>query len=308
MNIRYFTIIILLLSVLSASADKKMTIRNYDTGESFEVSVPDGMRIYEYNSNWLDSIPYLLERARYGEPWAYEALGDCYRYGKGGVDRSMFKALAYYSLSGKDIEEIAKESIKENPIDHLGLIFKLIDKLECNDNNGTLVLLDTLKQEQYADADILRDYINETDTLLLADTVERHIMSPEISTDKMMFAIIGCVYRNWMPDSLRHKDGMLTAMGVKFPYIYDKIAVKFLRENHEDMDSVKLAEKKTKAITFLELADKEAMLSREGAENLYRHYNSEIEAGRMVPDTDNMERLATVARLPESEIFIFTDK
>ena len=43
-----------------------MTIRNADTGESFEVSVPDGLkiRIDEYNSNWLDSIPYLVEHAR----------------------------------------------------------------------------------------------------------------------------------------------------------------------------------------------------------------------------------------------------
>lgn len=285
-----------------------MTIRNSDTGESFEVSVPDGMRIYEYNANWLDSIPYLLERARYGEPWAYEALGDCNRYGKGGVERSIFKTLAYYSLSDKDIEETAKESIKENPKDHLGLVFKLMDKLECKDNNGALDVLDSLNQGQYADAEILRDFINETDTLLLADVVGQYVMSPEISTDKMMFSIFGCVYRNWMPDFLRNKDGMLTAMGVKFPYIYDKIAVKFLQGEHEDRDSVKLAEKKTKAIAFLEFADKEAMLSRKGAEILYRHYNSEIEAGRMAFDEVDMERLAILAKLPEYETYIFTDK
>lgn len=82
---KFIIILSLFLSVLSVFADKKMTIRNSDTGESFEISVPDGLRIYEYNSNWLDSIPYLIERARYGEPRAYEALGDCYRYGKGGA-------------------------------------------------------------------------------------------------------------------------------------------------------------------------------------------------------------------------------
>lgn len=78
---------------LSVFADKKMTIRNSDTGESFEVTVPDGLRIYEYNSNWLDSIPYLMEHTRYGEPWAFEALGDCYRYGKGGMTRSFINAI-----------------------------------------------------------------------------------------------------------------------------------------------------------------------------------------------------------------------
>ena len=74
---------------MSVDADKKMTVRNADTGEPFEVSVPDGLKTYEYNSNWLDSVPYLVVRARYGEPWAYEALGDCYRYGKGGVEQSI---------------------------------------------------------------------------------------------------------------------------------------------------------------------------------------------------------------------------
>lgn len=54
-----------LMSALYCYADKKMTFRNIDTGESFEVSVPDGLKIsiQEYNSNWLDSIPYLVEHA-----------------------------------------------------------------------------------------------------------------------------------------------------------------------------------------------------------------------------------------------------
>ena len=77
-----------MLSSFAAMADKKMIIRNADTGESFEVMVPDVLRSYEYNGNWLDSIPYLVEHARNGEPWAYEALAECHRYGKGGVKRS----------------------------------------------------------------------------------------------------------------------------------------------------------------------------------------------------------------------------
>ena len=103
---RIIIVSFLFLSTIVAFADKKMTIRNSDTGESFEVMVPDGLRIYEYNSNWLDSIPYLTEHARYGEPWAYEALGDCYRDGRGGVKMSIVNALEYYDLAGKDIDAI----------------------------------------------------------------------------------------------------------------------------------------------------------------------------------------------------------
>lgn len=63
---RLITVAAILLSSFAVMADKKMTLSNIDTGESFEVSVPDGLKIsiQEYNSNWLDSIPYLVEHAK----------------------------------------------------------------------------------------------------------------------------------------------------------------------------------------------------------------------------------------------------
>lgn len=100
---------IAMLSAISAMADKRMTIRYADTGESFEITVPDGFKMYSYNGNWLVSIPYLVEHARYGEPWAYEALADCHRYGKGGLKRSLINALFYYKLAGKNIENYIAE-------------------------------------------------------------------------------------------------------------------------------------------------------------------------------------------------------
>jgi len=294
--------------VFTAFADKKMTIRNSETGESFEVSVPDGMRIYEYNSNWLDSIPYLIERARYGEPWAYDALGDCYRYGKGGVEESILNAFVYYGLSGVNVDEMAMKAVKENPKEHLGLVYKLIDKVEAGDKDGILCLLDTLNLEHYTEADILRDIINGADTLSLTPVIERNLLSPEVSTDKMIFTLAACRYSNWVPASFSDKEGLISALSLKFPFLCDRMAMDFFGESHEDMVSVKIAEKTAKAIRFLEKADKDAMLSREGAAILYNYYVSEVEAGRMDFDAAEMERLAILARLPECETFIFTDK
>lgn len=308
MKLRHYTFLILLFSVFTAFADKKMTIRNSDTGESFEVSVPDGMRIYEYNSNWLDSIPYLIERARYGEPWAYEALGDCYRYEKGGVERSIFKTVIYYELAGLDVEQKAMESLEEEPTDQLGNTFRLIDMLEKGDNESVICYIDTVYYDNHSDAEVIKDLICETDVNNRSKLVERNILSPEVSTDKMMFTVFGCVAMDWFPDSFKEKEGLVTAIGEKLPYLYDKIAVDFFRKSHEDMDPDTIARKSATAITFLERADMDAMLSHIGAEILYRHYQSEIEAGRMAFDAENMERLATLARLPESETFIFTDK
>ena len=45
MNNRIFFLLFALLSALTSFADKKMTIRNTDTGESFEVSIPDELKM-----------------------------------------------------------------------------------------------------------------------------------------------------------------------------------------------------------------------------------------------------------------------
>lgn len=130
---RLFIIAVLLLSTFAVMADKKMTIQNADRGESFEVMVPDGLRIYEYNGNWLDSIPYLVEHARYGEPWAYEALAECHRHGKGGVKRSLINALFYYDLSGKNVEDCMAEIAQANHDDPIAVFSRLVDYIENKD-------------------------------------------------------------------------------------------------------------------------------------------------------------------------------
>lgn len=129
MNTRNFILLLVLLSALTSFADKKMTICNDDTGESFEVSVPDGLKIYEYNSNWLDSVPYLVEHARWKKPWAYEALAECYRYGKGGVEKSMFNAIMSYEEAGMSATKVAEEAFESDPSDELGLINHLMEGL-----------------------------------------------------------------------------------------------------------------------------------------------------------------------------------
>lgn len=132
MENRICIVLLTLMSALYSFADKKMTIRNIDTGESFEVSVPDGLKIsiQEYNSDWLDSIPYLVEHARWKEPWAFEALAECYRYGKGGVDKSILNAIMCYEEAGKSSSDIAQEAYESKPNDEFGLIDHLMEGLD----------------------------------------------------------------------------------------------------------------------------------------------------------------------------------
>lgn len=129
---RLITIAAILLSSFAVMADKKMTLSNIDTGESFEVSVPDGLKIsiQEYNSNWLDSIPYLVEHAKWKEPWAFEALAECYRYGKGGVEKSMFNAIMCYEEAGKSATEFAEAAYECDSTDEFGLLNHLMNGLD----------------------------------------------------------------------------------------------------------------------------------------------------------------------------------
>ena len=307
MTIRFIAFFGLLLSAVYVFAEKKMTFRDPETGESFEVTVPDGLKIYEYSSNWLDSIPYLMERARYGEPWAYEALGDCYRYGKGGVEMSVFKSMAYYMLSETDLETKVFDSVADNSHDYLSLTYQLFEKIESEDWEGVQSTIDIFEEEGFYDANIVKACIGEISGDSIATLVANNLNSPNVSADKMMFTIMACVLQEWFWQSFDIQVEVFITVAKTFPYLSNFIAEKFYSKGNEYPGSVELAEHQEEILYLLEIADREAMLSREGAAILYNHYISEYEAGRMVLDQNEMERLATVARLPESETFIFMD-
>ena len=300
-------ILSLFFSVLSVFADKMMTDPQEGTGESFEAAVPDGLKFNESDSCRLDSIAYLVERARFGEPWAYEALGDCYRYGKGGVEQSLFKALIYYQLSGKSRDAMTHRLIEDKPLDLLALVYKLMDRMEDSDKEGILSIVDTLNNEGYHHADVLRTFLGNTSSENLSSLLQSNIMSHEVGTDETFFTVFGYVVHNDSPAFIKENDTLLTEISPKFPYFYNRLALKLLNADSEEMDSIQYAEKQDKAIDFLTKADKEAFLSREGAKILYDYYNSEFEAGRMAVDMKDMERLATLAELAKSKKFIFTD-
>lgn len=92
--------LIAIATVLVAMTNRKMTIRCETSGESIEVTVPYGLKIFQYNVNRLDSIPYLIEHTRHGEPWAYEVLSDCCRFGKGDPE-SIINAFGYYDMADR---------------------------------------------------------------------------------------------------------------------------------------------------------------------------------------------------------------
>lgn len=126
---RIIVSIVTLVAGMSVFAQKQLTIVNEDTGESFEITVPDGLKITQYNENWLDSIPYLMEHARNMEPWAYENLARCYRYGIG-VEKCITNAMIFYEESDLRANDIAKEAYAVDPTDELGFMNYLMEGLD----------------------------------------------------------------------------------------------------------------------------------------------------------------------------------
>lgn len=126
---RIITLLTVVIATVSAFAQKQLTIYNEDTGESFEVTVPDGLKIYQYNENWLDSIPYLMEHVRNREPWAYENLARCYRFGIG-LEKSIVNAMIYYDKAEVNERELAENAYASDPTDELGFMNYLMEGLD----------------------------------------------------------------------------------------------------------------------------------------------------------------------------------
>lgn len=241
---RLITIAAILLSAFAVMADKKMTLSNIDTGESFEVSVPDGLKIsiQEYNSNWLDSIPYLVEHAKWKEPWAFEALAECYRYGKGGVEKSMFNAIMCYEEAGKSATEIAEAAYECDPTDEFGLLNHLmngLDKKRISEEDAIRLINGVITPKagwMVFLADILRHE---------HDAREEYIKSrltPDSNSDVFLVGF-ACLAMNDnhifdktfinIPDDYMRR---IRLFGEKLPPIYDVIANKMWRKYDESIE------------------------------------------------------------------------
>lgn len=214
-------------TVLTVLADKKMTISCAETGESFEVMVPDGLRIYEYNGNWLDSIPYLLEHARNQEPWAYENLGRCYRYGIG-TDKSITNAMIYYDLSDISASKLAEEAYASDPSDEFGLMNHLMEELDRKRMTleEAMAFLDSLPGTLPNWTVRMKNIFSNRDT----EDIERYILSTidlqRITSDELVASIACLIILK--PDAILYHskapspDFMekLTTVAPKIPRLY----------------------------------------------------------------------------------------
>ena len=303
---RIIIVSFLFLSAIVAFADKKMTIRNSDTGESFEVMGPDGLRIYEYNSNWLDSIPYLMEHARWGEPWAYEALAECNRYGKGGLKRSLLNALLYYDLAGKKVEDCIAEIEQANHNDPIAVLSRLIDYIEVKDSERIVCSIDTLNKIGYHSADILLRYIDNLKQVEIEDVL-KFATDKETDPDATVFACVGYALCN-KSDSIKLGNSWATPLIMeKIPYMYSLLGIKRYEKTIKDVRpdeyaediTVQDIEERRKAVEYFLKADGYGVLTKQAA-MLLNHYCTNDASSKWVKLSEgDLYRIQQIAGISE---------
>lgn len=286
---------------MAAFADRKMKICNSDTGESFEVTVPDGlkMRIYEYNSNWLDSIPYLKEHARQGEPWAYEALGNCYRFGKG-MDKSYANALFCYALAGKNIDQLAKDVYEKDSLDPIGLLYQLLGNMSKKDFTVAQEQLNVLAKNNEALAKIIGLVIENRDKKDAESLVLSHI-DAQSSADELFFGF-GClgIMNLSKPEKELYKELPLL-LASKIPMFYNQLGEKEWEKYNEE--SAKKPEVLVRIVDYLKKADEAGFLNSTGASILLSIYRDNDKYGFGPVDSVEMERMVKIAESLQPSIF-----
>lgn len=300
----------LLLAVLpQAQADKKLTVSNASGDEAFEVAVPDGVKVYEYNANWLDSIPYLTEHARHGEPWAYEALARCHRFGKGGRERSMLNALAYYDLAGINADSLRAEIEKADHDDPLALFCRLMGYLERADKDRIISVVDTLNSAGYHSADILCRYIHAGAEKMTPADVMAYATDPDTDPDA---AFLACTAYKLQPDNDDNDDKADNSWAQflvmdKIPYLYTVFGTEIYEKTvrpesaggHAGDTTAENHDLRHKAVEFLLKADGQGALSKDGARLLYHYCTTDPMSQWVNMSADDLARIRQLAGIPE---------
>lgn len=273
---RLIHIIVLTIIPLSAFADKVMTVENIDTGESFEVTVPDRLKITQYNTNWLDSVPYLIENARWHEPWAYKALAECYRFGKGGLKKSIFNAMVCYEVGGLSPAEIAKAAYDANPYDEMGLldhIMERIDKKSISDEE-IIGIIDDIPDTKPKWANLIKNTIS-TDKAERTAFIEAN-MSKEMTSDELLvcfFFLSQQGNESILNSHANIKDEyreIIKLLGENMPILYDIFGEKLWRKHNEDLEN---SEKYIEfALECMHHADQAGFLSNTNIRHILSYY------------------------------------
>lgn len=279
----------------SAMAERMIAIDEVDPWKKLEMAAVDGSSSNGYNKNRPDSVPYLIEHARWGEPWAYKALGDCYRYGRGGVRRSMINALTYYGLAERErhFNSWIDSICRMGGTDPLERVIHLVAQLDKKDFDGARRNIEALDSMGYHSADLVRVVL---DNIGQSDAVDKMLAEMDVvstDTDRMILMISALNATGAVMDNVVTKEQLLQWRDKS-----DWVAVDCLKglsyiKNELDEDY-----NEKHAIECFLKADARGALDARCAVELCRLLQKRVEQGDKPFDEKTMERLH---RLCETE-------
>lgn len=262
-----------LLPITSAYAQQKLIVRNSETGESFEVEIPDGLTITA--DGWTDSVEVYRERARQGEVEAYRKLARCYEDGAG-VEANFVNMMYLYGradyMDGKHNHYYFRKS-------RLGQMLEDMDrKYQENDSIGAEEILAQINNEWPSFLWIMNVINIENKNELT------HILEPEAQKGDIVARL---VLASLTADSVCSDACVseLEEVAAYAPMMYNKLGRIYM--GHPDSMRTNI----DRAIGYFRKADEYAMLSRKGAKGLLECYRIKMEKGEKLCDDIELLRL-----------------
>lgn len=236
--------------------------------------------------DWSDSIPYLISHARQGEPWAYEALAECHRQGKGGLKRSFMNAMFYYGLAGKDVF-----STETNPGDPFAVFLRLIDLIENEDYDGAKIAIATLNRADYHSADVLMQSISGKKSLTMEE-VREYTGAPDTDPDAAVFACVAYTVGNSADSGRKDLTWARPLIMSKIPFMYTLVGM-------NDFEDARSNDESLQAVKYLLKADEAGALSPQAARLIIRYCEEVPDTARMILSDADRRRILRLAEMKE---------
>lgn len=271
-----------LLPITSAYAQQNLIVRNSETGESFEVEIPDGLTITA--DGWTDSVEVYRERARQGDVEAYRKLARCYEDGVG-VETNFVNMMYLYELAdymdGKRDHYYFRKS-------RLGRMLEDMDrKYQNNDSIGAEEILAQINNEWPSFLWIM-NVINIENKNELTHTLE-----PEAQNGNMVARLM---LASMAADSVCSDAciGELEEVAAYAPMMYNKLGRIYMGNPDSMRTDI------DRAIDYFRKADEYAMLSRKGAKGLLECYRIKMKRGEKPCDDMELSRLRRLSEYRKS--------
>lgn len=283
-TIKQFVILALfaLLPITSTYAQQKLIVRNSETGESFEVEIPDGLTITA--DGWTDSVEVYRERARQGEVEAYRKLARCYEDGIG-VDANFVNMMYLYEradcMDGKRGHYYFRKS-------RLGQMLEDVErKYQDNDSIGAAEILTQINNEWPSFLWIMTVIKTEDRNELI------HILEQEsLKGDKMARLVLASLDADSVCSDACIRE--LEEVATYAPMMYNKLG-RIYMDNPDSMRT-----NIDRAIDYFRKADEHAMLSRKGAKGLLECYRIKMKKGEKPCDDMELSRLRRLSEYRKS--------